>query len=75
MPKKMPDLVSEITRDDTLTASEKLLLIEGLFVHDSVGQPRDGWASVEHVGRASRRAPRAESARARPRGRASSSRP
>ena len=74
MPNTMPDPFSEIMRDDTLTPQERLLLVEGLFVHDAVGQSGDERAAVERVARAPRIAPRAGSTRATPREKASGSR-
>ncbi len=71
---EMPDLVSGIMRDDTLTPDERLQLIEALFVHDSVGQWRERQADVSHVARSSRLASRADSARGRPRHGAGASR-
>ena len=46
MPTEMPEPLSEIMRDDTLTPGDRLRLIEALFVHDAVGQWREGPADV-----------------------------
>jgi hypothetical protein len=37
-----PKLIQEILGDITLSMSEKLLLLEGLFVHDSTPGPQVG---------------------------------
>ncbi len=68
MPNKMPDCLSGIMRDDTLTPGERLHLMEALFVHDSVGQWREERVEATRVAQATRLAPRAGSARGRPRG-------
>jgi len=45
----VPKPIQEILSDITLSMGDKLLLLEGLFVHDSSPAPQVGWAGREVV--------------------------
>ena len=74
MSNMMRDPIPEILRDNTLTPDERLHMIEGLFVHDAVGQVRDERTAVAPVARGPRIASRAGSTRGAPREKARESR-
>jgi hypothetical protein len=74
MPNTMPDRLSGIMRDHTLTPGDRLQLMEALFVHDSAEQGRDEQVDTTRAARSSRLAPQVGSGSGRPRGSARASR-